>query len=157
MNDKKKMTIPHVVRNFPAGKPTLTVNLMSDGTIEKKYDMRLPDAHSNFAIELKILKRLHNCRFVPKLLDYNKNTLSLKMTYCGPTLKVSTRQHDKAIHDRLYALDRLWGVYRPKNEGKKKLILSKIDNATVDNTNGFIYLIDFGSDGWKIRDNKKLK
>ena len=128
---------------FDKGVSASKVERLTDGSVSKRY----PESkRSLFWTEVRTLRRLETCDFVPKLLSTDEIGLVIRMTYCGTSAPNTNAIHQE-IHDKLVSLERLWGVYRPKNIGKKRYTLSKLENATY--LNNKVYLIDFGSTGWK--------
>lgn len=128
---------------FDKGISASKVERLTDGFVSKRYPRSKKDL---FWTEVRILRRLATCDFVPKLLSVDETNLVIRMTYCGTEVP-NTKSIHQEIHDKLVSLEKLWGVYRPKNIGKKVYTLSKLENATYLNQK--VYLIDFGSTGWK--------
>ena len=128
-----------------------SVWLLPDGkTVEKRYgdgDDRL----ERMRIEVKILERLKDCDFVPKLLDVDRKNRIVRMTYCGTKAEETIRLR-KILHKLLKTLEDKYGVYRPTNVGKRFYQLQ--GNVTTDGNK--FYIIDFGSDHWQIRDPKPV-
>jgi predicted Ser/Thr protein kinase len=140
--DEKK-----VLYVFDKGISASKVERLTDGSVSKRY----PQSKKNlFWTEVKTLQRLSNCDFVPKLLSVDETNLVIRMSYCGTSVPDTKAIHQE-IHDKLKSLEKLWGVYRSKNIGKKLYTLSKLENATYLNKK--VYLIDFGSTGWKRINN----
>jgi len=104
-----------------------------------------------FEIEIKILTLLKDCPFVPKLLHVDKKNRILKLSYCGgaPTESIEKRlQLDRYLR----ILEEKYGVYRTENIGKK---LYSVQNNNVTQEGDKLYIIDFGSKNWHIKDPHK--
>jgi predicted Ser/Thr protein kinase len=99
-----------------------------------------------FKIEVALLRHLHDCPFVPKLLEVDEKNLIFKTTYCGKTVE-NTTQNRLLISKLLKELEYRWGVYRVENIGRSVYELGTMRNATTDGNQ--IYIIDFGSSNWK--------
>jgi predicted Ser/Thr protein kinase len=116
--------------------------------VEKRYGLA-KNADGRFDIEVKILTKLKDCDFVPKLLDVDKKNRIVRMSYCGTKPKESLKLR-KTIHQLLKTLEDKYGVYRKENLGKKHYQLGSDANATTDGHK--IFLIDFGNPrSWQLR------
>jgi len=123
--------------------------LPGNNVVEKRYGQgdqlkRLMD------IEIKVLTHLKDCDFVPKLLDVDEENRIIRMTYCGHKVKESLELR-KTLHRLLRVLEEKHGVYRRSNVGKRIYQLGTNLNATTDGKR--IYIVDFGSEEWRIKDN----
>lgn len=117
--------------------------------VEKRYGTN-QDGRQRYDMEVKILTRLKDCDFVPKLLHADPEHAIIRMSYCGKRPKHSLelrKQCDKLLR----TLETKYGLYRKANIGKKRYQLVTMGNLTVDKT-GKLYLIDFASDHWLIKE-----
>jgi predicted Ser/Thr protein kinase len=117
--------------------------------VEKRYGTDA-DGRERFEMEARILTRLKNCDFVPKLLHADKKNAIIRMSYCG-TRPQQSHQLRKQCDKLLRTLEVRYGLYRKSNIGKKRYQLGTMGNLTVDHT-GKLYLIDFASDHWHIKE-----
>lgn len=91
--------------------------------------------------EIKILRRLANCPFVPHLVHVDEPKQRIYMTYCGKPVKTLSSEQKAEVKKMLYTLKHTYKISRsfhylahwgfPKNE-----------NITWQN--GKLHLIDFG-------------
>jgi len=98
-------------------------------------------AEERFRNECSVLSYLNQrgCPFVPKVLECDEETLTVKIDYCGePFLKSKeTEEYKKIIEKRIFALfEELEKVYNVKHNDKE------LRNANI-NKNGEIFIIDF--------------
>ena len=80
--------------NFPFGGEVESIkinNIKIPITIVKKYKKNKIDKY----IKLLFLSdKLKNCAFVPKLINYNNNTLEVEQIYCGKQAKIKNLPKD---------------------------------------------------------------
>ena len=135
-------------KRLTGGWNSLSVWLLPDGkTVEKRYGPGV-DRKERMEMEIKILERLKDCEFVPKLLDVDRKHRIVRMTYCGTKVKESLRLR-KILNQLLRTLEDKYGVYRKSNVGRRFYQLVDVRNVTSDGNR--IYIIDFGSDNWLMK------
>lgn len=113
--------------------------------VEKRYGTGAA-RFNRMQMELKILTRLRNCDFVPKVIAFDPKERIVWMTYCGADAKESLQKR-ATVHRLLTILRDKYGVYRRENVGKRFQTLIK--NVTQDGDK--TYIIDFGSNNWAIK------
>jgi hypothetical protein len=140
-----------VVRDLTTGRRSKRVSLLEGNIVAKFFDRHSSAQTSRFNKELQILKRLHDCPFVPKLLHVNYDKQIVYMTRCGANVPL-TLPIKQQVEAYLKELATKWHVFRIKGT---RVCTSADDvfhaNICVDER-GKVFLIDFGSNLWQIHD-----
>ena len=147
MKIKKKLQI---------GGKSMYVYLMKspDGQllIKKAYNPSDKAQLKRYKSEVKIMKHLEHCPFVPKLVFSRDDKCVIWMTYVGSPLKnIPKDKNDLA--DQMKQLHLEWNVMRHRNGVPNYSVF--IGNGT--RLNGTVYVIDFGSYHYKIVGPKKME
>ncbi len=107
-----------------------TVRLSYDGRVFKQY--RGPKAEERFANEVRVLRYLEEkgCTFVPKLLEANRENLSIVTSNCGSRIQNLGEEKRQSIFAEL----RSFGVEHDDPDMR---------NVTYRNTDGRFCVVDF--------------
>lgn len=131
-----------VIKTLQKGGKSRKVELLDQNIIKKEY---FPRQLFRFKKEIEYLTHLKNCPFVPKLLGIDYDNFIIYMTYVGIPLK-KTPDNQKRMRQQMKKLHLDWNLLRHK-KGKPNYNIY-IGNATI--MNDTIYIIDFGSNHYKI-------
>lgn len=112
--------------------------------IKKAYDKTNPEQKKRFQTEIRIMLHLKGCDFTPKLLQFNRQTGEIYMSYVGTPLNKNI--HKAALGKRMKQLHLEWNVLRHRHNKPNYSVY--IGNGTI--LNNKIYVIDFGSKHYKI-------
>jgi len=140
------------IKNLTGGNKAGTVKLMSNNIVYKKYDLTIPRSKKLFRNEIKFLKHLEYCDFVPKLIKYNKKKGSLYMTYVGDSIP-DTPENQQRISQLIKSLHLDWNLMRHENN---KPIYRRSTHNSVINKDNKMFIIDLGSKRFKIVGPKKI-
>jgi predicted Ser/Thr protein kinase len=130
------------VKIYTTGKHADKVSLLKNNIVKKKYS---PHKEIFFRREVKILKKLAKCNFVPKIKCIDKARRTIYMSYCGtPIAKLAN--HETEITNYINILLNKYGIYH--NDIKK-------GNVCIHE--GQLYLIDFSwanTVPYKVEENR---
>lgn len=133
------------------------VHRMETGIIRKSYKPNNVAHRERFERELKFLRHLATCPFVPKLLHVVDDGIRLQfyMNDCGNPVAHTMRDnhpHKIDMKKKMQILAKEYGVVRKSDESKNScsthVVASR--NATVD-ADGYVYIIDFNGPRWIFR------
>jgi len=135
-----------VLKIFKEGRRASCVCLLTGDIVRKSYDSKLSKRQEWFKLEIKILKHLEHCPFVPKLLAVDKKNLTYYMTYCGqrPLMTPENREKNSVAAKSLH---RDWNLLRVDKNGDPQYKIYFGNCAMIKDK---MFIIDFGSDKWKI-------
>lgn len=141
LEDYRKLQISKI---FDDGCKSKGVFLLEGGTIVKKvYDCKNLTHVKRFKTEIKFLKHLQDCDFVPKILAIDKKHCTFYMNYCG----IKPIENDINIKENQRLIKELhtkWNLVR-KSKKNPQYKTSLINTTILDNK---MYIIDFGSSNW---------
>jgi hypothetical protein len=127
-----------------------SVWLLPHPTLGKLVEKRCgtaADGQKRYALEVRLLRKLTACTYVPKIIAAHPATSTIVMTYCGTQVAESLRKRSRV--DRLLRdLELHHGVYRAHNRNKSQYTL---ENCNITELDGRLHIIDFGSPNWKSR------
>ena len=146
--------MPKYIKNLTGGHKASSVRLMPNNVVHKKYDLNVPRSKKLFKKEVKCLKHLEFCDFVPKLLKYNKRSGSIFMTYVGDPAPDTPENHQQIFKLRK-SLHLDWNVMRHQNN-KPIYKTQSLQNCVINKDNK-MFIIDFGSKKFKIVGPKVTK
>jgi hypothetical protein len=138
-----------IIKKFNRHNHAESVYLLEGNIVKKTYPNSKKNIHY-FKKEIKMMTHLANCKFVAKLIHFDRPSLTLYMTYCGKTPSRSSKNLTK-IRKTAQKLHKKYGVYRLDN-GKLVYDIYLPNTGIKD---GKIYFFDLASDKWHI--NKKFK
>lgn len=131
-----------------------SVEKLEGGYIRKTYDLNRTMHQERYTRELKVMARLADCPFVPKIVAVDTSDPKrpqIYMTDCGKSVANHTifreqRRYAKKIPKLMKRLEDEYGlVYLEHGKQTYKLPLR---NATV--LDGRLHIIDFNGDHWKF-------
>ncbi len=123
----------------------LLTSSKGDLLIKKRYDRNNPDQRRRYKTEVKILRHLQDCDFVPKIIHLKYNKRTIYMTYVGTQLN-NTPTDKRELADKMKELHLKWNILRHRH-GKPNYSVY-IGNGTK--LNNKVHIIDFGSNHYKI-------
>lgn len=127
------------VKAFSGGRQSKSVQLLENGLIAKQYDASKKHAEKMKA-ELKNLKRVETCDFVPKLIALDEKERILYLSNCGRRPKRYTKSLVKEVKKKVYILKHKYNMTRSFANGGG---LPRLANVAVD-TKGRVNLVDVG-------------
>lgn len=142
------------IKRLTGGNKSAEVWLMTNNIVYKKYDMSIEKGRKLFQKEIKFLKHLEYCDFVPKLIKYNERKGSIYMTYVGERTP-DTIENRKRLSELMKSLHLDWNLMRHRNN--KPIYQRHINNCVIDRKNDKMYIIDFGTLHFKIIGPKIIK
>jgi serine/threonine protein kinase len=126
MNPYKKNK---TIKVFKGGIHAKKVSLLENNVVKKEFDVQ---RRKFFLREVKAMKKLQKCSFIPRLLWVHPKKSYYYMQYCGRTIDLTTfKQNKNTIDD--YADELLKNGYYHND--------LKPSNVTID-SEGKYYLID---------------
>jgi hypothetical protein len=129
---------------------SLSVRLLEQGVVEKRYDAAVPGQVRKFDKEVAILRRLNGCKNVPRLYAVDEASKTFWEEYVGAPRKTLDPAMQAKVGKALRGLARCHQVYRVKG-GKRRQEYKHLFPGNVCVTDGGdIKLIDFGSDLWQL-------
>ena len=134
-----------VLRKFEYGIHAAGVYLL-EGKIVKKVYPSDERSKKYFNKEIEMMEHLQDCKNVAKLIAYDRDELTLYMTYCGKTPE-KTPENLQKIRIAAEKLHKKWGVVRHDPDGKVTYDIFIKNTGIID---GKIYFFDLASSAWKL-------
>ncbi|QKF94871.1 protein kinase [Fadolivirus algeromassiliense] len=145
------------IKTLKKGGKSLKVTLMEnkDGNkiIKKQYNPNIQTHRDSFDKEVRILTKLKDYPYTPKLLHIDHLNYTFYETYCGTSVPKDDPIYMQKMIDRTKELYQKFGLAYIK-DGKQEFFVHRLNYCLMDNE---IYMIDFGSIKWKEDYNKQLK
>jgi hypothetical protein len=141
------LRVARPVKSFGGGRQSQSVQLLENGVIVKRFDRSKKHAEK-MQSEIKNLKRVANCPFVPHLVAVDEKQRTLYLTNVGKRPKRYTKKLEHEVRKKLHVLETEYHMKRSFGYSRKGL--PRLANVAVDKT-GKVNLVDMGPPWHKIK------